>query len=357
MVTYLNGKFTAQPMTGVQRVATQLTLALDAQAVGRWVLLCPPGAVPLPLQRMEQRIVGSPGRALHAWEQWTLPCAARSGLLVSLAGSAPFLARRQAALLHDAAVFDHPHAYTAAFVAWYRCLFRVLARRAERLFTVSEFSSRRLAARLGGPSARYTVLHNGADHLDGVAPEPAVLARFGLREGHYLLAVASANPTKNLAVLVAAYAQMPAERSVPLVIVGGGNPHVFAAAADPRDAPGVQRTGRVSDAELKALYEGATALVLPSIYEGFGLPALEAMACGCPVIAARAAALPEVCGDAALYVDPAQPAEITAAMVAVVGDAALRARLRRAGLARAAGFRWTEAAKRLLAAISGAGVP
>jgi glycosyltransferase involved in cell wall biosynthesis len=357
MVTYVNGKFTAQPMTGVQRVATQLTLALDGQVDGRWVLLCPPGAVMLPLRRLEQRVVGTPGRALHAWEQWTLPRAARDGLLLSLAGSAPFFARRQCALLHDAAVFDHPRAYTATFVAWYRCLFRVLAHRAERLFTVSEFSSRRLADFLGGPPSRYTVLHNGADHLGSVVPDAAVLARRGLRDRHYLLAVASANPTKNLAVLVAAYAQMPAERRVPLVIVGGGNPHVFAAVADPGDPPGVQRTGRLSDAELKALYESATALVLPSIYEGFGLPALEAMACGCPVIAARAAALPEVCGEAALYVDPGQTAEITAAMVALVSDAALRDRLRRAGLERAASFRWADAAQRLLAALGSGEVP
>ena len=145
---YINGKFTAQRTTGVQRVATRLVQALDAQlpaGANHWVLLCPPGTEALPLARVEVRHVGTAGLPLHLWEQIVLPLAARGGWLLNLAGAAPYFARRQVCLLHDAAVFDHPEAYACAFVAWYRLLFRRLAGSAAKLLTVSAFSRARLA--------------------------------------------------------------------------------------------------------------------------------------------------------------------------------------------------------------------
>jgi glycosyltransferase involved in cell wall biosynthesis len=343
---YINGKFTAQRTTGVQRVAARLVQALDAQLPAdakHWVLLCPPGTKAPPLARIKVRHVGLAGLPLHLWEQIVLPLAARSGWLLNLAGAAPYFGRRQVCLLHDAAVFDHPEAYARAFAAWYRLLFRRLARSAAKLLTVSAFSRARLALHLGLDPARLGVLPNGCDHLEAVTPDPSVLALHGLAGTRFLLAVASANPSKNLAALVAAYAQLPADPALRLVIVGGRNARVFADGAV-NDPPGVLRTGPLDDAALKALYGHATALVFPSLYEGFGLPPLEAMACGCPVAAAQAAAIPEVCGDAALYFDPHSVDAITAAMQRVLADAPLRERLRAAGLARSATYRWSTAA-------------
>lgn len=351
LTVYLNGKFTCQRMTGVQRVAEQLVRALDARPAGRrWVLLCPPGGGLTGLAQVEQRITGGPARPLHLWEQAVLPWAARGGLLLNLSGSAPWLARRQAALLHDAAVFDHPEAYTPAFVGWYRRLFRRLGRRAEALFTPSAFSRARLAACLGVPEARFTVLPNAVDHLDGVAADDGVLDRHGLRGARFVLAVASANPTKNIARLVEAYARLEMP-DFGLVIVGGANARVFAGTHLPDDPPGVLRTGPLDDAPLRALYVHALALAFPSVYEGFGLPPLEAMSLGCPVAVARAAAMPEVCGDAALYFDPLSVQAIAAALQRIVHDEALRARLRTAGPARAAAWRWQDAAARLAEAL------
>ena len=343
---YINGKFTAQRTTGVQRVAARLVQALDAQLTagpGQWVLLCPPATEAPALERIAVRDVGLRGLPLHLWEQLVLPAAAHDGLLVNLAGAAPYFAGQQVCMLHDAAVFDRPSAYARAFVFWYRLLFRRLARSAAKLLTVSAFSRARLALHLGLDPARLAVVPNGCDHLQDVVPDESVLARHGLAGTRYLLAVASANPTKNLAALVGAYARLPADESRRLVIVGGHNERVFAAGAT-ADPPGVVRTGPLADAPLKALYRNAVALVFPSTYEGFGLPPLEAMACGCPVAAAHAAAIPEVCGDAALYFDPDSVDAIAAALQRLLSDAALRDRLRTAGLARAALYRWDAAA-------------
>ena len=353
---FVNGKFTLQRTTGVQRVAEQLVRALDALSPQpgepRWVLLHPPGGGLAALRRIEQIAVGAPGRPLHLWEQWTLPRAARTGLLLNLTGSAPWFCRRQAVLIHDAAVFDHPEAYTAAFVAWYGALFARLARRAERLFTVSVFSQARLAARLGVPASRLEILTNSADHLDSVVPDDSVLVRHDLRDRPFLLAVASANPTKNLAALVDAFATL-AVPDLRLVIVGAANDRVFAPGGGGSDPPGVVRTGPLADASLKALYRHAVALVFPSSYEGFGLPPLEAMAQGCPVAASNAASLPEVCGDAALYFDPTSQAAIADAITRLLGDSALRTRLRDSGRGQASRFSWAASATRLRAALEG----
>ena len=110
--------------------------------------------------------------------------------------------------------------------------------------------------------------------------------------------------------------------------------------------------GRVNDGELRALYEGAACFLFPSRYEGFGLPAIEAMACGCPVVAARAGALPEECGEAALLCDPASPGEFAAAVARLLDEPGLADGLRAAGRARAATFTWDGAARRLLDAIA-----
>lgn len=354
---YLNGKFLAQRTTGVQRFAARVVLALDRQLVAdgrRWVLLCPPEGQAPALARVELRRVAGPGRSLHAWEQLALPRAARDGLLVNLAGSAPWFARRQVATLHDAAVFDHPEAYTPAFVAWYRRLFRRLGRRAARLLTVSAFSRQRLVQALGVAPERFAIVPCGADHLDEVVADDAVIARLGLEGQRFVLAVGSENPTKNQAGLLEAWRRLRPDADCRLVLVGGRNQRVFHSGGAGDDPPGVVRTGWLPDAPLVALYRRAEALAFPSHYEGFGLPPVEAMRCGCPVLVARAASMPEVCGDAALYVDPADPADIAAGLRRLLGDEALRARLRAAGRERAAGCTWAASAAALQAAVEAA---
>ncbi len=347
MTIYLNGKFTVQHTTGVQRVAAQLVHALDGRVSGRWVLLCPAGARWPDLRRIEPRTVGPAGMPPSLWEQCLLPWAARDGVLLNLAGAAPALARRQVCMLHDAAVFDHPEAYTRRFTTWYRWLFRRLARHALALVTVSNFSRERLAMHLCLDPARIGLVPNGADHLEAIKPDDTVLDLHGLRGQRFLLAVGSDNPTKNHAALLSAFARMTDEPGLRLVMVGGRHAEVFAETSH-HEPPGVTRVGEVADAQLKALYAHALALVFPSLYEGFGLPPLEAMACGCAVAASRAASLPEVCGEAALYFDPLDVDDMVATLQRLCGDGALRAALRKAGTQHVAAYTWAASAAALL---------
>ncbi len=355
---YINGKFLAQPLTGVQRYAMELLKACDRSRVDSgpsapWVLLCPRGAAPSSWRTIAVQHAGPRGLPLHLWEQVVLPWAARDGQLLSLAGSAPWLGSAQFCTIHDAAVFDWPQAYRPLFVAWYRRLFRRQAKRARALFTVSAFSQRRLGQHLAVPPSRLLVVPDGADHLSAARADDAVLDRLGLRGQPYLLSVSSLHPAKNQSRLLQAFARVADQTpGLKLLMVGSRNPTVFAAGeareADLPPDPRVIWAQRVSDEELTSLYLHAQALVFPSLYEGFGLPPLEAMGLGCPVLAAQAASIPEICGDAALYFDPLDHADMARAIRTLLDDRVLRQRLAAAGQTRALRWRWADAARSLL---------
>jgi glycosyltransferase involved in cell wall biosynthesis len=355
---FINGKFTAQSMTGVQRAAHETVLAIDrllerrsSPSGVRWVLLCPPGGQP-PLLRHVQVCIAAPRTgSLFMWEQSVLPWAARGGWLLNLAGSAPWWAtRRSVCSVHDAAVFDHPETYTALFRLWYRMQFRHMARRAGGLLTVSEFSRARMCALLGLSLGRFRVLPNGADHFERVSSDRSILAQWGLEPGRFLLVVGTAKRTKNIGAVLDAWRHLPQRAGRRLVWVGGVNSRVFAdesaAHADLAEdrADGTAHLGVIPDSQLKALYEAAAGLVIASLYEGFGFPAVEAMSCGCAVASASAAALPEVCADAAVYFEPQDRDSIAHAMCKLLDDEALRRVLGERGRARAAAFRWDSVA-------------
>lgn len=357
---YINGKFTRQLLSGVQRVAARLLAELDEQIPAghaSWVLLCPAGGKTPTLKKIEVRPVGPASLNLHVWEQFFLPWAARDGFLLSLIGSAPWFGGRLACMIHDAAVFDHPHSYTPAFAAWYRHQFRRTARRAPLLLTVSDFSRDRLAHHLGRSRQSIRVVPNGSDHLQSVTADTGVLRDLGLEGRPYFLAVASTNPAKNLARVEDAFLQLAERHDVHLIVTGGGNPKVYAQRTSMAGHPRLLRIGVTDDAALRALYDSAVALVFPSLYEGFGLPMVEAMSSGCPVITSELEPMIQVCGNAAQYVVATDTQAIGAAMEGLLLDPEQRKRLRAAGLERAGQFTWSAAAARLLGAITGADLP
>ena len=244
---------------------------------------------------------------------------------------------------------------------------RLAIRRADRVFTVSEAARRDILAGFRLRAERVRVVSDAVD--PGFAPVPdsparsAVLARHGIRPGErFALYVGGISPHKNLERLVRAYGQWRRQQQgaapdVRLVLVGDFEADVFYSSypavraligARGLDAL-VHLTGYVPDADLVHLYSAADVLVLPSLAEGFGLPALEAMACGTPVLASSAGALPEVLGDAGVFFDPTSVDELVGALDRVLADREWRRTLSQKGLARAATFSWTASARAALA--------
>ena len=347
----VNGRFLTQRITGVQRFASEVTGALDRMAAEG---ACPPARLLAPAGADASAFphlgVERFGRLRgQAWEQAELPRRARGSVLVSLGNTAPLLAGgRQAVVIHDAGVFDTPESYSAAFRAWYRALHRALPRGGARVLTVSEFSRGRLAHRLRLDPDRIGVVPEGGEHILREAADVSVLARHGLEARRFALVVGTRAAHKGLDGL-AEVAALLAARGMRMAVAGAADPGVFRNAGDP-DGAAVVALGRVTDAELRALYEAALCLVFPSRYEGFGLPPLEAMTCGCPVLAAASGAVPEVCGDAALWFDAAGgPRRPVGALERLLREQGLAEDLRRRGLERAARFSWRAAAERLLA--------
>jgi glycosyltransferase involved in cell wall biosynthesis len=345
---FVNGRFLAQRFSGVQRFARELLLALDellAEGVidrdrYRLTVLQPRSvAEPVEYRYIAMQSIGRYNG--HLWEQTELPAHARGKLLLNFCNTAPLLKGNQVLTIHDAAVRAVPKAYTRAFRTWYRVIYTLAGAHATRIITVSQFSKRELVGRLGLSAERIAVVSEGSDHILRVASDLAIIERLELQRRSFVLAVSNLSPHKNLAAVAQAMeiADLP---DIDFVIAGSANPRVFEAAALP--AP-IKHVGAVSDGELRALYERAACLVYPSLYEGFGLPPLEAMACGCPVLVADAASLPEVCGDAALYCDPRSPADIAAKLVKLLRSGVLQNRLREEGRARAAQFTWCRCAE------------
>jgi len=296
----------------------------------------------LPLQHIT---VSTAGRLMgHGWEQLELPIHTRGRLSVNLCNTAP-LVGRTLVTIHDASVFAVPEAYSPAFRTWYRTMLPLIGKRAQRVVTVSEFSRGELARWAGIPPDKVDVIPLGAEHIRAAKPLPGILGQLAVSSGRYILAVASRSPHKNLELVARAVSQLGSAK-LPLVIAGGTNARIFAGSRtdgeEPRDA------GYVSDGELRALYEHAACFVYPSLYEGFGLPPLEAMACGCPVIVSDAASLPEVCGDAVLYCNPRDTGDVTSKIRRLIEDAGAREELRRRGSVRARTFTWERASRALL---------
>ena len=253
--------------------------------------------------------------------------------------------------VHDL-IFRHLPAHHKPLNRWYLNLTLPLyCRRATHVIAVSECTRCDLIAAYGLPPEKITVIPEAADPR--FRPQPpemvaAVRARYGLPE-RYLLFVGTIEPRKNLTRLLHAFEALHAEGLTGgLVIVGRRGwlyDDFFAALEQSPVRDAVLLPGYVPDADLPAVYAGAQALILPSLYEGFGLPVLEAMACGAPVVASRASSLPEVGGEAALYFDPTDTEALTEAIRHPLRDAALCEKMRQRGLAQAARFSWERAAE------------
>ncbi|HJR16394.1 MAG TPA: glycosyltransferase family 1 protein [Gemmatimonadales bacterium] len=349
----INGRFLGQRVTGVQRFARELLRHMDAVLFEQTALqkrldlaVLTPIGTPNALDLKAIRVRHSGRFRGHVWEQVELARSAGSQLLVNLCNTAPLAGRNMITTVHDASVFVVPETYSRAFGGWYRVLIPAVARRSRRVITVSQFSRNELVRHARIPPHTIAVISGSGEHILVLPPEERIIQRLGLRRRGYILAVNSHSLHKNVAGFALA-AKLLDRAEYDVVLAGGVDKRVFRERSSLPEGR-LRMTGYVSDAELRALYENAACFVYPSFYEGFGLPPLEAMACGCPVVVSRAASLPEVCGDAAVYCDPRDPADIARAMEQVLADSAAQEDLRRRSLERARSFSWKRSACAML---------
>lgn len=342
----VNGRFLTQNVTGVQRYARNVVASIDAalaEAKMTAPIIAPPGTPDPRLAAMPLITVGP--LAGHGWEQAVLPVGWR-GRLLNLCNTGPVLKDDQIVCIHDANVFVSPESYGSAFRRLYGLLQPLLTRRAARIATVSHASARQIARYLPVRTADIAVLPNGHEHALAWDPSraiaaPAVLASACGPSGRFVLALGSRARHKNLQLLVDAAPGL-ADIGVD-VVVAGGDAGIFAPESL-RTAPNVKLIGRMSDDDLAYLMERAISLVFPSWTEGFGLPIVEAMARGCPVISSDRASMPEVCGNAALLASPADPTAWVDHVRALVSSSGLREELIGRGRERVRSFSWAETA-------------
>lgn len=344
-----NGKFYAGGLNGVHRVADRLIRECDALLAAIPADRRPKARLLVPERRRWEpklraiELVSIAGADSQKWEQIGLPTAAGDAVIVNLANLAPVRATRQILLVHDAQFLFPDSGYPLRQRLGYRWLAPVMARRSATVLTVSHYSRAMLDLLGVAPRARSAVLYNGADHILDVRADDGTLARLGLTRGGYALMFGSPKGYKNNQIVFDAFA----EGAVPVRLIVIGAEAAALAAAGLTVPENVLFAGRCDDAALRALYDGAHSLLVPSRTEGFGLPPIEAMLCGCPAIVAPAGALPEICRDAVLYADVDDAASWGSA-IRTLDDPAVRQAKIAAGRERAGHFTWARAGGELL---------
>ena len=338
----VNSRFRLQRITGVQRFAAEVTRGLHHDDVL--------SLVEYGHSRCSEGIRG------HLWEQLLLPHRVGTRVLFSPANTGPLAVSKQFVVIHDASVWDQPHCFTRSFRQFYQGLLPQLAKRCAKVGTVSRFSKERLLHYLKVPEEKITVLSNAVDSQFVPLEFPSAKSK-----ERYLLCVASLEPRKNFARLIEAWSIGKQRGEIPddvsLKLVGGANPRNFPTMSCMSNSSTIKWLGRVTDEKLVELYQNAEGFIFPSLYEGFGLPPLEAMACGCPVALSRSSSLPEVGGDAflganssgaAIYFDPRDVENIASSLAGLLTlSEQERDQIRVNGIKRAATFSWENIARQV----------
>ncbi|MGL5722562.1 MAG: glycosyltransferase family 4 protein [Brevinema sp.] len=349
MTPMINGRFLSQNFTGVQRVAFQYSTEIVAKYPNTTVW-----TPPNPLQQDKATLLNAkelPSLKPYNifWEQMALPKMAKEGFLLNFGNTAPVLLKNQATMLHDTAFLAHPEWFSRSFSLYYRTMMPQMLKKSRFVMTVSEFSRREILEHFGLAPNKVHVLPSWVD------------GRFeDLRDQKNhdkedcVLAVASIEPRKNYPALVRAFSRLNTKSKLRLKAAGGDN-SLFA--NDPQwqglsQTVGLEMLGRCNDDQLSVLYQKALFFCSMSFYEGFGLPALEAMNAGCPVLVSDIPSHREVCGEAALYANPYDDDDIFAKMKHLYESPSLRDELMLAGKERAKMFSKTTAMDQFFSLLS-----
>lgn len=332
----VNTRVLRPPLTGVQRYASELLARIGSEVTS---------------MRPNGLAEGATG---HFWEQMVLPQQVGKSLLWSPSNTGPLSVERQVVTIHDVVPLDHPEWLNRTFSALYRFVVPRLVRKVRVVITISEFTRNRILEVIKLDPERVVVVPNGVDKRFSpctMEEVDRVVTLLGIPSPHYVLALGSIEPRKNLTRLLEAWSRCSQElpEDVWLVLAGAkGKRLVFRDVNITRLPPRVYVAGHVPDEFLPELYSGALVFAYPSLYEGFGLPPLEAMSCGTATLTGNRTALPEVVGDSALVVDPYDTDALADGITRLVSDQGLREALSQQGRRRAAQFTWERSASRTL---------
>lgn len=336
----INGRFLSQRLTGIQRFAYEICCALHQIGVPCIILAPTDICDEYDLADLPVTVIG--GKGSHFWEQVTLPIYMKrhhnGQLLLSLSGLSPLWYHRNILTIHDISYLLKPRAYSRIYCLYYRLMTPLAAKRAQKIITVSRFSKGEIMHYLGVPENKIAVIYNAVRQTTLLPRE---------KTDRYILTVGSLMPRKNIKRLLEAYCALE-QPDFDLYIAGG----MHAAFADAEwskytDRKGVRFLGYVSGDVLTHLYRNATAYISPSLYEGFGIPLVEAMTQECPLVVSDIPVFHEVCGKAAVYFNPLDITDIQEKMNAVMHDEPLRRQLLEDGIHQAARFSWEQSAKEI----------
>lgn len=317
----VNARFLTQKLTGVQRFAIEVSKLLRI-AMPSVVFVAPANIIHQDIaQQLQVKIIGKHTGVI--WEQYDLPRFLnknRKPLLVNFCNAAPLLYHNQIATIHDMAFMVNPDWFSKNFVRFYKFLIPRIAQRAKFILTVSEFSKREILKYLSVDAQKIGVVHNSITHL------PVASLAQTESYGKYVLVVGSIDKRKNIKKLIEAFKLIP-DKELKLLIAGDISSIFNYGEGDLNINEQMFLLGRVSDEQLCYLYKNALMFVYPSLYEGFGIPPLEAMNYQCPTIVSDIPSLREVCGIGSLYVNPDDVNDIAEKIILLANDEFLRNQL------------------------------
>ena len=312
----INGRFLTQSITGVQRCALEVVQQIDALLLENpvlckkydFTLISPKASRSHAISLKVIKHIITPRIQTQFWEQILLTWYARKSLLLCLCNTGPIIHPNQSVTIHDASFITHPDGYTKWYRFWNVSILRFLVKRVFKIVTDSRYWQIELQSHFKFDASKIQTIYLGHEHITRVNPDYSIHENYDLNAKPYILAVSSKNPNKNFKLITDALSLLK-NVDYNVVIAGGGDNNVYV--DDGFTYPSFVRcVGFVSDSQLKALYLKSQCFVYPSITEGFGLPPLEAIACGCPIIISDRTCLPEIFGDSALYCNPYDPSDL-----------------------------------------------
>ncbi len=340
---YINARFLTQNISGVQKFGIEIAKRIQGKV--NCVFLSPNKIIHKKLAE-ELNVVVIGKYSSHVWEQIELPLYLRkigSPLLFNYNGMGPVFYKNKIITIHDLSFIVNPGWFSFRYAIFYKFFTSISAKRSKKIVTVSEFSKREIIDNL-------KIVPSKIEKISNAVYFEKTELRKNLIDSPYILTVSSLEPRKNLKRLLSAYKDLKLD-GVKLVIVGAPN-KIFREEETTEYFDDVIYWGYAEENELISLYQNALLFVFPSLYEGFGIPPLEAMYCGCPVTSSNADSLKEVCDEAAFYFDPLDTNSIKKAMIYLINNDEERSKLIEKGYKNAERFSWDKSVEKLLTIIS-----